>query len=45
MTLVLTAIVAVAAGLLAGYLIARKRRRTVSVGAGRVHRILLPFTG
>jgi len=45
MTLVLTATVGVLAGLLAGYAIARKRRQTVSVGAGRVHRILLPFTG
>jgi hypothetical protein len=38
-------VVALAAGVLAGYAIARVRHRTTSVGAGRVHRILLPFTG
>jgi nucleotide-binding universal stress UspA family protein len=37
--------IAVAVGLLAGYLVARRRRRLVSRGAGHVHRILLPFTG
>jgi nucleotide-binding universal stress UspA family protein len=44
-TLVLSTAAAIAVGLLAGYAIARARRRMVSVGAGRVHRILLPFTG
>jgi nucleotide-binding universal stress UspA family protein len=36
---------ALAAGLLTGFAIARARRRTAPAGAGRVHRILLPFTG
>jgi nucleotide-binding universal stress UspA family protein len=44
-TLVLATTTALAAGLLVGYLTAGRRRRTTSVGAGRVHRILLPFTG
>jgi hypothetical protein len=44
-TLVLGIVVAAAVGLVAGYAVARARHRTVSVGAGRVHRILLPFTG
>jgi nucleotide-binding universal stress UspA family protein len=34
-----------AAGACAGFALARVRSRTTSVGAGRVHRILLPFTG
>jgi nucleotide-binding universal stress UspA family protein len=38
-------VLALAAGVLAGYAFARARRRPTSVGAGRVHRILLPFTG
>lgn len=45
MTLAFVAVAALGFGVLAGYLVARRRRRTVSVGAGRVHRILLPFTG
>jgi nucleotide-binding universal stress UspA family protein len=36
---------ALAVGVLAGYAVARLRHRTTSAGAGRVHRILLPFTG
>jgi hypothetical protein len=38
------ALVAVAAGLAGGWLVAR-RRRWAPAGAGPVHRILLPFTG
>ena len=45
MTLALAIALALAAGAGAGYLVARRRRRIDSVGAGRVHRILLPFTG
>jgi hypothetical protein len=41
---VAVAVVAVAAGIAGGWLIARRRRRAPA-GAGRVHRILLPFTG
>jgi hypothetical protein len=44
-TLVVGIVVAVIVGLVAGYAVERVRHRTVSVGAGRVHRILLPFTG
>jgi hypothetical protein len=41
---VAVAIVAFAADIAGGWLIARRRRRAPA-GAGRVHRILLPFTG
>ncbi len=41
---VAVALVAIAAGVAGGWLIARRRRRAPT-GAGRVHRILLPFTG
>ena len=41
---VAVAIVAVLAGIAGGWLIARRRRRAPA-GAGRVRRILLPFTG
>jgi nucleotide-binding universal stress UspA family protein len=45
MTLALAIGAALVVGAAAGYLAARRRRRIVSVGAGHVHRILLPFTG
>ncbi len=47
MTVLVAAAIAIAfaAGLLAASAIGRARRHTTSVGAGRVHRILLPFTG
>ena len=45
MTLALAIAAALLAGAVGGYLAARRRRRRVPVGAGRVHRILLPFTG
>ncbi len=46
MTLVVAAVVlALAAGFAAGYGLARAHRHATSVGAGRVHMILLPFTG
>jgi hypothetical protein len=46
MTLVIAAVIlALTAGVTAGYALARAHRRTTSVGAGRVHMILLPFTG
>ncbi len=41
----LAGLVAMLVGVLLGLLPARSRRRTAPVGAGRVHRILLPFTG
>jgi nucleotide-binding universal stress UspA family protein len=44
-TLILATIATFTAGLLAGYTVARKQRTTSRAGAGRVHRILLPFTG
>ena len=39
------ALIALGLGAVAGYAIARRRRRKIPVGAGRIHRILLPFTG
>jgi ABC-type sulfate transport system permease component len=38
-------VAALVVGVVAGWAVARVRHRTTSVGAGRVHRILLPFTG
>jgi nucleotide-binding universal stress UspA family protein len=45
MTNVVIAIVALCAGAAAGWFAAGRRRGKAPSGAGRVHRILLPFTG
>jgi nucleotide-binding universal stress UspA family protein len=44
-TLAAAVLLGLGVGAFAGFALARVRSRTTSVGAGRVHRILLPFTG